>query len=159
MKKYFRIATMMYLVLLSITLGAGLYAGAVVAPVIFNSSQWLGDDTLSHFQEGLLMTQNFVRLSYLVDFTVLAIFLYEGYKYKMFERDSITTLATIMTVASGLFFAHYYIPEILDMQALGESMTNSKEFASMHQASEIDFKVFAASLLVLIVRNMQKSCK
>lgn len=159
MKRYFRIATMAYLVLLSIVLGAGLFAGAVVAPVIFNSSNWLEVDTMTHFQEGLLMTENFVRLSYLVDIAIIAIFLYEGYKYKMFERDAITTLSAIMTMASGLFFAHYYIPQILHMQTLGESMTRSEQFVSMHQASEIDFKVFALFLLILIIRNMQKSCR
>ena len=73
---------MVYLILLAGTLGAGLYAGIVVAPVTFHTELWLGSEVLSHFQEGLIMTENFVRLSYLVDFTLVAIFLYEGYKYK-----------------------------------------------------------------------------
>ncbi len=150
---------MLYLLLLCATLGAGIYAGAVVAPVVFHSTHWLGDGVLSRYQEGIIMTQNFVRLSYLVDFSLVAIFLYEGYKYKMFERDSITTLATIITVASGLFFGHYYIPQILSMQAQGEAVTQSQLFNSIHLASEIDFKVFAIALLVLIIRNMQKACK
>lgn len=159
MKKYFKMATIGYLVLLGMTLGAGLYAGAVVAPVIFHSANWLGDGNLSHYQEGVIMTQNFIRLSYLVDFAMIMIFLYEGYKYKMFERDSIVTLAAIMSVMSGLFFAHYYLPQIVSLQALGESATKGADFSSLHSASEIDFKIFTAALLVLIVRNMQKACK
>lgn len=159
MKKYFRMTTMAYLILLAGTLGAGLYAGIVAAPVTFHTDLWLGSEVLSHFQEGLIMTENFIRLSYLVDFTLVAIFLYESYKYKMFERDSITTLAALITIASGLFFGHYYLPDILTMQLAGEVMTQSDAFASMHRASEIDFKIFSLALLVLIVRNMQKACK
>jgi len=150
---------MAYLVLLGITLGAGLYAGIVVAPVTFHTGQWLGSNVLSHYQEGLIMTQNFVRLSYLVDFTLLAIFLYEGYKYKKFERDTITQVATFFVFATGLLFAHYYLPDILTMQMAGEEMTKSAAFINTHKGSEIDFKIFTLALLVLMVRNMQKACK
>lgn len=159
MKRYFKMATMAYLILLAGTLGAGLYAGIVVAPVTFHTEQWLHTGLLSHFQEGLVMTENFVRLSYVVDTALVAIFLYEGYKYKMFERDSVATLAALIAIASGLFFGHYYLPDIVTMQMAGEAMTQSDTFAAVHRASEIDFKVFSAALLVLIVRNMQKACR
>ena len=159
MKRNFKIATIAYLVLLGITLGAGLFAGIVVAPVTFHSEQWLGSEVLSHYQEGLIMTQNFVRLGYLVDFTLFMVFLYEGYKYKKFERDSITQVATFFVLASGLLFAHYYLPDILTMQMAGEEMTKSAAFVNTHKGSEIDFKIFTAALLVLMVRNMQKACK
>jgi len=159
MKKNFRRVTIAYLILLGITLGAGLFAGAVVAPVTFHTEQWLGAQVLSHYQEGLIMTQNFIRLSYLVDFTVIAVVLYEGYKYKMFERDTITQVATFFVVATGLMFGHYYLPDILTMQMAGEKMTQSVAFVNTHKGSEINFKIFAAALLVLMVRNMQKACK
>jgi len=159
MKKNFRIATMVYLILLTATLGAGLYAGIVVAPVTFHTEQWLGSEVLSHFQEGLIMTQNFVKLSYLVDVTVIAVALYEGYKYKKFERDTITQVATFFVIATGLMFGHYYLPDILTMQMAGEEMTKSAAFIATHKGSEINFKIFSLALLVLIVRNMQKACK
>ena len=159
MKKNFRIATMVYLILLSATLGAGLFAGIVVAPVTFHTEQWLGGEVLSHFQEGLIMTQNFVKLSYLVDVTVIAVALYEGYKYKMFERDTITQVATFFVIATGLMFGHYYLPDILTMQMAGEKMTQTTAFINTHKGSEINFKIFSLALLVLIVRNMQKACK
>ncbi|MEA3456974.1 MAG: DUF4149 domain-containing protein [Campylobacterota bacterium] len=159
MNKYFRIATIAYLVLLGATMGAGLFAGIVVAPVTFHTDQWLGSEVLSHYQEGLIMTQNFVRLSYLVNFTLFVIFLYEGYKYKKFERDTITQVAAFFVFATGLLFAHYYIPDILTMQMAGEEMTKSAAFASTHKGSEINFKIFSLALLVLMVRNMQKACK
>ena len=159
MKKNFRIATMVYLILLTATLGAGLYAGIVVAPVTFHTEQWLGGEVLSHFQEGLIMTQNFVKLSYLVDVTVIAVALYEGYKYKKFERDTVTQVATFFVIATGLMFGHYYLPDILTMQLAGEEMTKSAAFIATHKGSEINFKIFSLALLVLIVRNMQKACK
>jgi len=159
MNKYFRMTTMAYLILLGATLGAVLYAGIVVAPVTFHSEQWLGSEMLSKFQEGLIMTQNFVRLSYLVTATVIAVALYEGYKYKKFERDTITQIATFFVIATGLMFGYYYIPDIVNMQLAGEAMTKTEAFVNTHKGSEINIKIFAAALLVLIVRNMQKACK
>lgn len=159
MNKYFKMTTIAYLVLLGATLGAGLFAGIVVAPVTFHTEQWLGEGILTHYQEGLIMTQSFVRLSYLVNFTLLAVFLYEGYKYKKFERDTITQVATFFVFATGLLFAHYYIPDILTMQMGGEAMTQSETFLNTHKGSEINYKIFSLALLVLMVRNMQKACK
>jgi len=159
MKPNFRKVTILYLVLLGSTLGAGLYAGIVVAPVTFHSEDWLGSNLLSHYQEGLIMTQNFIRLSYLVDITLVAVVLYEGYKYKKFERDTITQVATFFLFSTGLLFGHYYIPDILEMQLAGETMTQSDAFINTHKGSEINFKIFSLALLVLMIRNMQKACK
>jgi hypothetical protein len=159
MSKYFRMATMAYLILLGMMLGAGLYAGVAVAPVTFNTASWLGAEVLSHYQEGQIMTENFVRLSYLVNVVVIAVILYEGYKYKKFERDWITQVATFFVIATGLMFAHYYLPDIIAMQEVGEAATQSQTFINMHKGSEINFKVFSLALLVLMVRNMQKACK
>ena len=105
------------------------------------------------------MTENFVRLSYLVNVVLIAVVLYEGYKYKKFERDTITQVATFFVFATGLLFSQYYIPDILTMQMAGEAMTQSEAFINTHKGSEIDFKLFSAALLVLIVRNMQKACR
>jgi len=140
-------------------LGAGIFAGAVVAPVTFHTQNWLGEGVLSHYQEGLIMTQNFVRLSYLVTFTVVVIALYEGYKYKKFERDTITHIALFFAIATGLMFGHYYLPDILTMQMAGEAMTQSDAFVNTHKGSEINFKIFAVALLVLLVQNMRKACR
>ena len=159
MNKNFRMVTMVYLILLGMTLGAGLFAGAVVAPVTFHSEMWLGSEVLSHYQEGLIMTQNFVKLSYLVTTTIIAVVLYEGYKYKKFERDTITQVATFFVIATGLMFGQYYLPDILTMQMAGEEMTKSVAFINTHKGSEINFKIFSLALLVLLVRNMQKACK
>ena len=159
MKKYFRVTTIAYLVLLGATLGAGLILGIVVAPVTFHTELYLGSEMLSHYQEGLIMTQNFLKLSYLVTFTVIAVVLYEGYKYKKFERDTTTQIATFFVITTGLMFGHYYLPDILLMQQAGEVMTESSDFINLHKGSEVNFKIFSLALLVLMVRNMQKACK
>jgi len=159
MKNRFRIATISYIIILGVLLGAGLFAGIVVAPTTFHTELWLGGEVLSHYQEGLIMTQNFLKLSYLVIFGVIVIFLYEGYKYKKFERDKITQIATFFAISTGLLFSQYYMPDIINMQLAGEAMTQSDAFINTHKGSEINFKIFSLAILVLMVRNMQKACK
>lgn len=159
MNKYFRMITMAYLVLLGAMLGAGLYAGIVVAPVTFNTDQWLGSDMLTRFQEGQIMTENFLRLSYLVNVVLVTVILYEGYKFKKFERDTLTQVATFFVLATGLLFSQYYIPDIIAMQNQGVEATKSVAFINTHKGSEINFKIFSLALLVLIVQNMRKACK
>ena len=151
--------TMAYLILLSAMLGAGLYAGIVVAPVTFNTDQWLGADVLTRFQEGQIMTENFLRLSYLVNVILVSVVLYEGYKFKKFERDTLTQVATFFVLATGLLFSQYYIPDIIAMQEQGVEATKSVAFINTHKGSEINFKIFSLALIVLIVQNMRKACK
>lgn len=159
MKQYFRIVTMAYLIFLGAVLGAGLFAGIVVAPVTFHTESWLGAEILTRFQEGQIMSENFLRLSYLVDGLIIVVVLYEGYKYKKFERDTLTQVATFFVLATGLLFAHYYIPDIISMQLQGEEVTKSVAFVNTHKGSEINFKIFSLALLVLIIQNMRKACK
>jgi len=151
--------TMGYLILLAAMLGAGLFAGIVVAPVTFNTDQWLGADILTRFQEGQIMTENFLRLSYLVNVVLVFVLLYEGYKFKKFERDTVTQVATFFVLTTGLLFSQYYIPDIIAMQEQGVEATKSLAFINTHKGSEINFKIFSLSLLVLIIQNMRKACK
>jgi len=151
--------TMAYLILLSAVLGAGLYAGIVVAPVTFNTDLWIGAELLTQFQEGQIMSENFLRLSYLVNVVIVAVVLYEGYKFKKFERDTVTKIATFFVLATGLLFSQYYIPDIIEMQAQGVKVTESIAFINTHKGSEINFKIFSLALLVLIIQNMRKACK
>lgn len=159
MNKYFRIVTMGYLLLLSAVLGAGLFAGIVVAPVTFHTEQWLGAEILTQFQEGQIMTENFLRLSFLVNVLIVLVVLYEGYKFKKFERDTVTQVATFFVLGTGLLFSQYYIPDIIAMQEQGVEATKSVAFINTHKGSEINFKIFSFALLILIVQNMRKACK
>lgn len=154
-----KILTVIYIIILGIALGAGLFAGAVVAPVTFHSELYLGSEVLTRFQEGLIMTENFIRLGYLVTFTVIAVVLYEGYKYKMFDREAMTTIPAFLVIASGLLYVYYYIPQILEFQKEGESITKSKLFENTHFASELDFKLFTVALLALLIRTIYRNIK
>ena len=145
-----------YLLIIGIAIGASLYAGAVVAPVTFHSEKWLGDELLSRFQEGLIMTQNFVGLGYIILFTMITIFLYEGYKYKSFNRDLITTLASLGAIMSGALFKFFYMDSIINMQKQGESIVNSKIFENMHKGSEIALVLFMIFLITIFIRNVQR---
>ena len=151
--------TMAYLMFLSAVLGMMLYAGIVVTSVTFNTDLWLGVELLTQFQEGQIMTESFLRLSYVVNVLLVAVVLYEGYKFKKFERDTVTKVATFFVLATGLLFSQYYIPDIIAMQAQGEAMTESVAFLNTHKGSELNSKIFALALIVLIVQNMRKACK
>ncbi len=159
MNQYFKMTTMGYLIFTSMVLGMMLYAGIVVTSVTFNTHLYVGAELLTQFQEGQVMTENFLRLSYIVNLLIVVVVFYEGYKFKKFERDTVTTIATFFVLATGLLFAQYYIPDIIAMQAQGEEMTTSVAFLNTHKGSELNSKIFALALLVLIVQNMRKACK
>jgi hypothetical protein len=159
MKRNFKIATMAYLILLGVMLGATVYAGAVTVPVLSGSEKYLGTELLNSYQEGLNMTQNFVSLSYMILATLIAVFLYEGYKYKMFERDIVTTLAALGVIMTGMLFNYYYLPDITRMQLLGEAMTKSRAFVNTCRGIGIDFVLFAFFIMLLMIQNMRKACR
>ena len=154
--RYFTIG---YLLILGIVLGATVYAGAVVAPVTFHSEKWLGGELLSRFQEGLIMTQNFVRLGYIILIGVFAVVLYEGYQYKRFNRDLIKSLSTLGFIMSAMLFKYFYMSSIIDMQAQGEKVVNSHIFENMHKGSEIALMLFMVFAVILFVRTWQKELK
>ncbi len=154
--RYFTIG---YLLILGIVLGATVYAGAVVAPVTFHSEKWLGGELLSRFQEGLIMTQNFVRLGYIILIGVFAVVLYEGYQYKRFNRDLIKSLSTLGFIMSAMLFKYFYMSSIIDMQAQGEKVVNSHIFENMHKGSEIALMLFMVFAVILFVRTLQKELK
>ncbi len=151
--------SIIYFILLGVTLGSVLFAGAIVAPTIFHTDQLIDGDLLNRFQEGLIMSSIFVKLSYMVNFTMLAVIFYEGYRFKSFERDSIALLSAVTVVLSGMLYSFYYMPQILQMQSEGEKVTQSKIFENTHFASELDFKLFSLALLVLLIKNLHRSMK
>lgn len=159
MSPIFKNITMIYIIFLSAVAGVSLYAGIVVAPVTFGTEGIFGEKVLSRYQEGMIMTQNFVRLSFAVTLSVIVAFLYESYKYKMGERDMWTFIALFTVIATGIMFSFYYLPDIVSMQQLGEQATQTETFNDMHKGSSLDFKIFIFATLMLIVRNLQKALK
>ena len=158
-KKIFKTLTMIFIITLGTVLGAGLLAGIVVAPTIFHSELLLGSELLSKFQEGLLMTAVFEKLAYAVNFLVVIAILYEVIKYKAFESDRWSLMTTFLLAGTGLMFTSYYIPDILEMQAMGEAKTLSSAFINTHLGSEINFKIFIFSGLALLILNLKKALR
>ncbi len=158
-KKIFRVVTIIYIILLGAIFGASIYAGAVVAPTTFHSELLLGKEILSQYQEGLIMTVNFHKLGFMVNFMVFLVILYEAIKWKTFESDRWTLIATFLVVSSGLLFSSYYIPSVIEMQNGGEVITNSEIFKNTHFASELDFKLFSFAILLLLVLNLKKALR
>ena len=154
--KYF---TILYLIILGTVIGAVIYAGAVVAPVTFHTEKWLGNDILGRFQEGLIMTQNFIRLGYFILITIFAIVIYEGYQYKRFNRDLIKTLSAMGAISSALLFKYFYMSSILDMQKNGEVAVNNQIFENMHKGSEIALILFLFFTLILFIKTLLKELK
>ncbi len=158
-KKFFRVMTMVYIISLGAVLGAVVYAGAVVAPNIFHSELIFGKEIISNYQEGLIMTQNFLKLGYFVNFVVFFLLLYETIKWKTFESDRWTLIFSFLAVSSGLLFSSYYIPSIIDMHKKEKPLQLGKFFKNTHFASELDFKLFAISILALLILNLKKALR
>jgi hypothetical protein len=144
----------LYLLVLGTAFGAVLLLGVIDAPVIFNSKLFFGKEILSHYEEGMLMSELFRRFTYFGYFLVIVIVAYEGYLFKLFIRDQIAFMSASIAVFSTLLFNAVYTPKILTLQHLGEEATQSDTFANLHMASEIDFKILAISLMILFIRRV-----
>lgn len=154
MKKLRMYTDITYLLLIAATFGAVMVLGVFVAPVIFHSEMLLPIALLDNYNEGMLMAEVFRRFSYWCYLLVLAVVLFELNEYKHFRRDRISGIAALFTVATSLLFSAVYTPKILEMQDAGAEATMSDTFANIHTASEIDFKILAASLLILFFRRV-----
>lgn len=154
-----KIFTIIYFIVIGVTLGATIYAGAVVAPVTFNTDVLFGSQVLTQFQEGQIMAQNFLRLSYLLVFSCIFVVIYEFIKIINKEKDIFSIILAAISVFSALLFAFYFVPEIINLQSLGEQITQSEAFDSIHKASETNVKIFVFSMLFILVWNLKKFVK
>jgi len=144
-----------YLMAVAATLGAVLVLGIFVAPVIFHSGALLPANLLGRYEEGILMGEIFRRFSYWAYAMSLVMLVFEINEYRRQRRDKWAIMGALLSVATLLMFAAVYVPKILAMQAQGADVTASEAFASLHSASELDFKILAAALIMLFVRRMQ----
>ncbi len=156
MNLFIRAISIFYVITLTCVIAFSLFAGAVVAPVIFSSSSWLGESVLNRFQEGLMMTEVFVRLSYPLITVCLFSLAYEVFNYWKKDSDWIALVSMSLMVGTGLLFGFYFVPEIVYLQSQGPSVTQSSAFASIHETSEVCFKITVFSGLVLVIRNIFK---
>jgi len=143
-----------YLVILAATFGGVMVLGVLVAPVIFYTDGIIVDVVLDRYNAGMIMSEIFSRFAtwlYVVAFVVLT---YEAMMYKMGQRDRYLFVGSFLVVFSSLMFSGVYVPKILAMQDMGREATQSDTFATIHNASEIDFKILAVGLLVLFIRRL-----
>ena len=143
-----------YLIILAATFGAVIVLGALVAPVIFNTDGIVVDLVLDRYNAGMIMAEVFNRFStwlYVVAFVVLS---YEAVMYKMGQNDKYIFIGSVIVVFTSLMFSSVYAPKILAMQDMGREATQSDTFATIHMASEIDFKILAIGLIILFVRRL-----
>lgn len=154
-----KIFAIFYFIVVSLTLGATIYAGAVVAPVTFNTDVLFGSEVLTQFQEGMIMAKNFLRLSYALIVSAIVIVFYEILKLKNGTKDIYSIILASIVVITSLLFAFYFVPEIIQMQSLGESMTQSTKFNSIHKGSETNVKILVFAQLFLLIRNLYKLIK
>nr|WP_321268605.1 DUF4149 domain-containing protein [uncultured Sulfurimonas sp.] len=143
-----------YLIILASSFGAVIILGMVVAPVVFNSDQFLVDMTLDHYNSGIIMGEVFHRFSYWLYAVAITVSIYEASMYKMGQRDAIAFASSVTVLFSSLMFSAVYSPKILAMQAIGVEATQSDTFANVHKASELDFKILAIALIILFIRRL-----
>jgi hypothetical protein len=143
-----------YLLIVAATFGMVMVLGAIVAPVVFNTVTLFSVGILDHYQEGVIMAEIFQRFSFYLYAVVMFIVMYELSWYKRGQRDMISGLAAIVSIATSLLFSAVYTPKILALQAEGPEATMGDAFASLHTASELDFKILAVALLVLFFRRV-----
>ncbi len=148
-------AVTLYLLAVAMTLGGVLVLGILVAPVIFHSSDILPVALMGRYEEGFLMGEIFRRFAYWAYFMGTVILVFEALEYRHRRRDKWAGMSALLSIATLLMFAAVYVPKILAAQAEGPAATMSDAFASLHAASELDFKILALSLAVLFVRRMQ----
>lgn len=145
-----------YVWLLGMTAGVILIEGIVVAPVIFNASDYLETVELSRFQSGLLMTEIFVRTNILLNITATLVLLYEGWYFLKKGTDRICLFSGLVIVIGSYLFTLYFTPLVLEAQEMGEKMAGNPEFNTIHKASELDFKILLVALIVLFCVRVYK---
>ncbi|EAL0234702.1 DUF4149 domain-containing protein [Campylobacter coli] len=133
------------LFLLAAMIGIELILGIVVAPVIFYPANLIGEGVLSHFQSGLMMTQIFIKMGYLLIFVSIINLLFEIYSFvkedMKFQIKFSKLMFTILILILSLVFVLYFTNTIIELQNLGEQATKSQEFLSIHNASEVVIKI------------------
>ena len=154
--EYSNIFLSSYIFLLIAVFSINIFLGVVVIPTIFNSEIIFKQELLSKFNEGLLMTNVFIKLKFILIILMIYIFIYEFIiKFNNFKNDILIIITSSIVLLTSYLFIGYYIPNILELQNMGEIMTNSEKFISLHQASEINFKLLSCLLLILIYKNIK----
>lgn len=142
-----------HLFLLAAMIGVELILGVVVAPVVFYPQNLIGENILSQFQSGLIMSDIFVKMGYVLLVVSLFNAFYELFSFMKKQenfrlRFSKFALAFIILILA-LFFVFYLTTYILEAQKMDESVIKTAEFQSMHEASEVVIKIIVCMQIFL----------
>lgn len=143
-----------YVLLIGICIGIELSVGALVAPVIFYTSSFLGDGVLSHFQSGILMTQIFLRFNLILMVLTMGFVIYEIYLYFIKRNDLVCNIMLFIIVTGALMFVLHFTPFIVEAQSIGAEATITDKFLSMHKQSEWVIKVVIIGQIGLFFRRI-----
>lgn len=132
--------------LISALIGIELFVGIVVAPTIFFPQNYGIQSPLTLFQSGLLMTRIFVVLGYILFGVTCMSFL-----YALIAKNKAFFWTMLIILALASLFAFYFTPFILEAQALGQSATQSQNFAKMHSYSEWCLKAIVVFQLLGLI--------
>ncbi|HEC1547935.1 TPA: DUF4149 domain-containing protein [Campylobacter upsaliensis] len=142
-----------HLFLLAAMIGVELILGVVVAPVVFYPQDLIGENVLSHFQSGLMMSDIFVKMGYVLLVVALFNALYELINFfkkeEKFQLRFSKFALSIIVLILALFFVFYFTAYILEAQKKGESVIKTAEFQSMHEASEVVIKIIVCMQIFL----------
>ncbi|EAK5116347.1 DUF4149 domain-containing protein [Campylobacter upsaliensis] len=142
-----------HLFLLAAMIGVELILGVVVAPVVFYPQGLIGENVLSHFQSGLMMSDIFVKMGYVLLVVALFNALYELINFfkkkEKFQLRFSKFALSIIVLILALFFVFYFTAYILEAQKMGESVIKTAEFQSMHEASEVVIKIIVCMQIFL----------
>lgn len=142
----------LFMSILALAIGSGLFAGAITAPVVFHANDYIAGAELTRYEMGSLMSEIFRRLTYIVNLSVLVIVGGEIFKLAMKRREWLGLAIGVAAVISGLLFSFYFVPEILAMQQMGPEITGTERFEEIHENSELWFKLYIVSASALFVK-------
>lgn len=146
----------LYLFLLAGVICVSLFAGIIVAPCIFYpTNQELLN--LSKFQSGLIMSGIFIKYAYvLIAISVFSLF-FEIFNKCSFKLKIFRIILSLLILIAALIFNFYYNASIINMQKMGEIVTNSTEFIKIHKESELCFKIIVIMQLCLFFTKIRSS--
>jgi hypothetical protein len=135
-------------------IGTEVAAGVLVAPVIFFPEGILGENVLSHYQSGILMTQVFLRFNMMLLFVTLFGLVCEIYMAKKGHGDTWAGSATAVVIGTMMLFIFYYTPLIVEAQANGPEATQTVLFSAHHKGSEWAMKIMLMAQTALMGRRL-----
>ncbi len=145
----------LYLLFVGVSLGTIFASGALCAPTIFRAASIAHGLEITVFQSGVLMTNIFVKLNFMLNALALVILVYEMLSWRI-GGAKLAPILGFVSIILIFLFTLYYTPYILEAQKIGEDGIASLAFQGMHEQSVLVFKTLMISLcLLFIVRVLQ----